>query len=239
MKTAAEWIAKALREVGNDEVNATFDFGFAHGTLSGTFTVSVNGLETDAIEFPCSAVELSDALQEVRTVGADGVVVTGPIGGPFHLEFVGGNAGQVVPLPLVDGSLLDPVQDVQMLEVRQGRSTNLENNAKDSWDDHDDVANLELRHLLVKADLIEVCLGSAVNEVDSRLGRENVTEVKSSQRYKQLQDMTARVDKKILNLQATLSAGYRRPAGALIEKMTPNGLPFGVLGVNGRSGRLE
>lgn len=239
MKTAAEWIAKALREVGNDEVNATFDFGFAHGTLSGTFTVSVNGMATEAIDFPCSSVVLADALQDVPMVGAGGIKVTGPIGGPFRLEFVGGNAGQEVPLPLVNGSLLEPTQEVQVLEIWQGRTTSLERDAQESWDDHSSESSLELRFNLVKADLIEVRLGLAVNDVDTRLGRENVTEVKSSQHYQQLQDMAKRVQNKIASLQASLSARHRRPAGAMLTKMTPNGQAYGVLRLNRSTGRLE
>jgi hypothetical protein len=237
--THAEWISKALGEVGDDKVNALFEFGFAQGTSDGTFTVSQNGMSSVDIDFPPSAEVLKDALCDIPTIGQDGVIVTGAMGGPYRLEMVGGNAGQQVPAPVISGADLVPTQVVQVVELRQGRITDLAETAQASWDSNDEVTDLNLRYLYVKRDLIEKRLGLSVDDVDTRTGRENVVDVKSSQRYKQLQDMMARVEKAIQSRIAVLDAGMRRTYGGALTKTTPNGQPYGVLAFNPNSGRYE
>jgi YD repeat-containing protein len=72
----------------------------------GTFTLSLRGRTTGAIDYNATAAVVQAALQGLTTVGAGNVQVTGPNGGPWHVHFTGALAGTYVPNLTADGTHL-------------------------------------------------------------------------------------------------------------------------------------
>jgi hypothetical protein len=63
----------------------------------GSFTLSLEGKTTAAISAAASGAELASALEKLSTVGAGNLVVSGPSGGPWTIEFIFGKAETNVP----------------------------------------------------------------------------------------------------------------------------------------------
>ncbi len=239
MSNPTQWQQRAIAETGGTTQNAMFEFAPVYGTTGGALTVDFNGFVTDPIDYPFSAAALKTALELLDSIGVDGVEVSGPIAGPYTVELVGGNAGQSVPAILVDGMQLDPPQEIEVEVIQQGGSTPIAALAAQYWADHSGVASDKLRFLYMKRDLIDYRLGTLADAVDTRTGQINIVEVKESQRVLNLEKMRDRVEKAINDAVGTARSGSRRSHGRVMRHKTPNGLPYGALGVNRFTGRVE
>ncbi|MHC4716955.1 MAG: hypothetical protein ACYS5V_08300, partial [Planctomycetota bacterium] len=75
-------------------VNERQIVGITPGNATGgTFSLSLSGQTTGGLAHNASAGNVRTALEGLTTVGAGNVLVTGPNGGPWNLEFVGTKAG--------------------------------------------------------------------------------------------------------------------------------------------------
>lgn len=77
-----QWIFYTYKEV-------TVDSGFGNGALiAGAFTLTVNSQTTAPLAYSANAASVQNALNALSGVsGRGGVVVTGPVGGPFVVTF--------------------------------------------------------------------------------------------------------------------------------------------------------
>lgn len=69
----------AVNEVESVTIDAT----------GGTFTLTYGGQETDPIAFDASAADVQAALEALSTIAVGDVIVSGPDGGPYLVEFSG------------------------------------------------------------------------------------------------------------------------------------------------------
>jgi hypothetical protein len=239
MATEQQLITRAIEEAGCNSENAKFEFSFAYGTSGGVFTVDVNSFVTDPVTHPCSAAALKEALEDLSSVGEGGVIVRGAIGGPFETEFIGANAGQVMPLPVVDGSDLTPTQTVMVEEIQQGDPTDYVSDATIFWEDYENAATDTLRFLYTKRGLIRKRIGRLSNETDVRIGRDNQAEEAGSKRFQQALELLKRVENEIDAEIGVINASSRRGYGSQMTTTTPNGLPYGMMSRNVRNGRFR
>jgi hypothetical protein len=235
---ALYWQGQALERVGSDPMNAVFQIQFAFNAEGGVFRCIFNDIVSADIVYPPTALQLQDALNDMITIGVGGATVTGVIRGPYEVEIGGGNAGQMVPPLLVDGTDLEPPHEVVPVLIRQGGGS-LDAKVAGYWEDHADIANYKLRMLYCAADLAEFRLGQLVNAVDVTTGQVNVVTTKDSQRYDHMVARKNSINAEIVALQQTLAAGARRTVMSEMRRRTPNGLPFGELRTNPRTGRME
>lgn len=79
------------------------------GVTEGTFTLEYGGQESDPILFDASKGEIEEALENPATISLDDVLVVGPNGGPWTVEFQGTDAGaDVARLRINSGDLAVP-----------------------------------------------------------------------------------------------------------------------------------
>lgn len=237
--TPAQWQAKAIEETGGSTTNAKFKFAMVYGTSGGSFTVEINGLVTAPVLFPASVNSLRFALEALPTVGAGGAKVKGALGGPYEVEFVGANAGQDVPPPVIEGALLNPPQDVEVEVVSFGQTNDFSEDAAEAWVNNAAARSDKLRFLYVKLELLEKRLGGAIDWVDTRTGQVNEIEEKASQITLNLEKRKADVLAAINTELDALAAGARRTYGGPMTTTTTNGKPYGVMGTDPTSGRLR
>lgn len=215
--TAQDWQARAIRETGGTSQNAVFEFGFIYGTVGGSLTVEFNGFVGAPLVFPFSATSLKANLEAIPSIGVGGANVSGAKGGPYSVEMTGDNAGQDVETLIVDGSMLDESQEVEVEVVSEGATNSYELDAARFWEDHDDAKSDHLRFLLTKADLINLRLGQATDAVDTRTGQVNELERKESQRVGNLERMLTRCMDAISREVMALAAGSRRTYGGVMR----------------------
>lgn len=213
---AAEWQARAIRETGGTMLNATFQFGFIYGTIGGFLTIEFNGFVGAPLNFPFSSASLKANLEAIPSIGAGGVLVAGAKGGPFRVEMTGDNAGQDVDPIIVDGSMLDEPQEVEVEVENYGESNDYSIDAAKFWEDHTGAKSSKLQFLLLKCDLINLRLGNAVDAVDTRTGQVNALERKESQRVSNLERMLDRCQLAINREVTALAAGSRRTYGGVM-----------------------
>lgn len=236
----AYYVADALRKAGRRSLNAIYEIGFDFTTAGGTFTATVGSATTAPIAFPPSAAQIKTAMELLATVQADGTKTRGQLGGPYFVEFVGANAGQVVNNFTINGDDLDPAQDVETILWQQGETLDLETDANLYWDNHaDDALNYEHRGLLVQLDLIDQRENEASNLVDVQVGQNNLLRESKSQEFTHLSTIRTRVEDRIAYLVNVTQTAKRVTHGGVMTARTPNGLPFGVLRRNPLTGRLE
>lgn len=74
---------------GTPGTNETQRISVPAGATGGTFTLTFNGNTTGPIPFDATAAEVLDEIQQLGSIGAPGnVIVTGPNGGPWDIQFV-------------------------------------------------------------------------------------------------------------------------------------------------------
>ncbi len=66
------------------------------GTTGSTFTLTLGGATTAPIAFDASAATVENVLSALSSIGAGNVYVTGALGGPYTVQFVGALAGSSV-----------------------------------------------------------------------------------------------------------------------------------------------
>jgi len=90
------------------------------GVIGGTFTLAHGGPASVPILFNASSADVEAALEDPATVGLDDVVVTGPDGGPWTIEFQGADAGTDVASITIDGSGLAANASVTTMDDGHG-----------------------------------------------------------------------------------------------------------------------
>lgn len=239
MATPTERQAQAILEAGGIQTNSIFEIAFVLGTFGGTFPVSLNGQTSAPIPYPVSSADLSTALNLVSTIGTDGTVVKGPIGGPFTVEMVGGNAGEDVGLLEVDGSNLAPSQTVQVAELQVGDSTDYTAAAAQAWSDNSSAPNENLQFLYTKLAIANLRWGMLSNTMaQTKTGQINVVDV-TDKRFDQLGAIIAKTQNDIADALLATSNQTRQSAGTLMRKTTPNGLAYGLMQRNPQNGRYS
>lgn len=237
--TAEQWQARAIRESGGKPTNAAYRFELIYGTIGGSFTVEVNGLVTQPIAFPASADAVKVALEALPTVGIGGLKVSGALGGPYKLEFIGDNAGQDVAAPVIDGSLLQPLQDVEVELVSRGQTNDYTETAATAWTHNSKAQSDTIRFLKTKIAIYDQRLNDAVEAVDTRTGQVNEVDIKLSQITMNLERRKSDIEGEIANEIYALSQGARRTHGGQMTTTTTNDLPYGTLTIDQRTGNLR
>lgn len=237
-EAVAYWKNEAIRRVGAESLNAVYELRFAFATLGGTFAVAFNDISSDAIDFPPSAAELTAAMVAMPSVGAAGVRVRGVLRGPYEIEFTGASAGQEVPPLLVDGTELDPPQEVIPVLLQQGETGDYVADVAQYWDNHADTDDYELRSLQCSYDLIHLLLGRfAHTEYDVQSGQVNTVTEKRSQRYSNMRERENAIARQIQEKASTIGIAARRPFAGRVAN-TPDGNHYGVLNINPFTGRI-
>lgn len=76
------------------------------GATGGTFVLTHDGASTGNLDFDDDAATIQTALIALSTIGSGNVTVTGSVGGPFTIDFVGDLGWHEQPAMIVDGALL-------------------------------------------------------------------------------------------------------------------------------------
>lgn len=237
-EAARYWQEQAIKRVGLSRINAAFELRFMFNTEGGIFRASFNDVVSGDIFFPPSADQLKAALEAMITIGANGVNVKGVLRGPYEIEITGANSGQVVPPLLIDGTELEPPQEVIPARLQQGNSGNYWGDVLQYWENHAEVEDLELRSLLCAFDLVQLRLGELADEYDVESGQVNRVMERRSQRVGNMKDRERSIQQSIITKQQDLGAGARRPFRGEVAA-TSNDLPPFVLGLNAENGRLQ
>lgn len=97
-------------------VNTQLGLSITQSPTGGTFKIVVDDEATTDIPYNANAALIQTALEALSNVGVGNISVTGSVGGPFTLEFIGIFAGQVPPSVYTDGSNLigDNEPDVRL-----------------------------------------------------------------------------------------------------------------------------
>lgn len=230
------WQEQAIKRVGVSRLNAVFEVRFAFATDGGVFRASFNDVVSADIAFPPSSDAFSAALNLLPSVGANGTKVKGVLRGPYEVEFMGANAGQVVPPLLIDGTELNPPQEVIPARLQQGDTGDYWGEVLQYWENHGDVDDLELRSLRCAYDLVSLRLAKLAEEYDVQSGQVNTVMEKRSQRYAQFKDREASIARALSEKTSILNMGSRRPFRGQVAATT-NGLPLGMLEIDPITGR--
>ncbi|WP_164103410.1 dockerin type I domain-containing protein [Candidatus Laterigemmans baculatus] len=86
--------------------NEKQSISFSPDPSSGTFTLRYNGATTAPLDHQATALAVQNALRALPTIGAGNVVVTGPDGGPWSVEFVEALRAENRPSITVDTSAM-------------------------------------------------------------------------------------------------------------------------------------
>ena len=125
-------VQAALEALPNINVGDVYVSGVLHnekqtitisGATGGTFKLATAVAPTEwsgPISRNASASSVQAYLQALSTIGSDGASVTGPIGGPWTVEYTGTLAGVDVGLLLKDQTLLTPSGTIAVVQTVQG-----------------------------------------------------------------------------------------------------------------------
>lgn len=234
---------KAMDEVGDTGRNARYELSLPLSTNGGTFPLSFAGQSTLDLPRWVAKEALQSTLELLPNIGAGNIKVLGLAGGPWRFEFAGDLGAQPLPAELypftADGANLTPPAALNMVPIGEGRERVLTAKAAELFEDYASVSNERLRFLLIKRGLIDLLLGGSYSLVDVESGDRAD---KLSQQFANLRALRALVETEMAQLggnpTGSTASTTSTPHAGKIRKMTPNGLPYGVLGV-GRSGRLS
>jgi hypothetical protein len=229
-RTVEQWLDQALRLSGCKRQNAIFEIAFAFATSGGEFTVSFNGEETDELDYNVSAVDFLAALESLSAVGIGNVNVQGVKRGPYFVEFKGELGGMAVPDLVIDGSDLDPPQDVPVAHKQMGQSDDYESDARLTWDDYESISDGHLRSLYVADRLIGLRIGKLSDRIDTLSGQVDVVNLRGNQLFTNALKMQQSIQAEIAKAEIAIGSGARhRTYGGVMSRTTPNGLPlFGM-----------
>lgn len=229
--TAAQYRDRALREVGQLQINAIFQVYLPMSTTAGTLTGTFNAQTSANIAFNADAETFQTAMEALSTIGAGNIFVYGVPVGPYLLEFMGDLAGQEAPFPSFNGTnLTPPSPTLRAVLIQQGATQDFAADADLMWLEANSQPNSVLKYLRTKLGLINLQLGIYSQLVDNAVGYVNRVENKDSQRFDHLmrlkEDTLADLAREE-EVVAAQNAGQTHFGKIL--KLTPNGEPFGFL----------
>ena len=196
-----------------------------------------------ALLAPTSRVALRSALESLSTIGAGNVQVYGTPAS-FRLHMTGEMGAQALPMadyPLsANGSTLIPPATLAVTQLDEGAAPMLTALAAQLDIEYSNITNERLRFLLLKRDLLDALLGESQRGVDTDI---NGADEKLSQQHDNLLKLRRLVQSEIDGLTAAGGAADTAPNAftpvvGKIAKTTPNGLPYGYLGL-GNDGRFR
>src|SRR5262249_21626137 len=89
---------------GQPSTNSVQQVALTGSPTGGTFTLTFRGQTTGPLAGNADSATVQSALAALSTVGAGNVLVSGPAGGPWQVQFPGPLAGGYVPPLTGDGS---------------------------------------------------------------------------------------------------------------------------------------
>lgn len=89
---------------GSAAVNEVQTLTFTAPATAGTFTLTFGTDTTTDIEFDATAADIQAALTALGSIGVGNVMVTGSVGGPFTITFIGVYSGINVPALVPDST---------------------------------------------------------------------------------------------------------------------------------------
>lgn len=231
---------KALLEVGDRGENASYELALPLSASGGAFAVAFTGYVTAPLLRFALPDDVQAALEALPSIGGGNAKVSGARGGPFRIQMSGALGAQFLPpdaFPLTaDGSGLTPPATLAVVPLLPGRAPTLQLEAATIWDEYSQVLDERLRFLYLKRDLLFILLGESQKGVDAAVG---LNSEKLSQQHGNLLRLLAQTEGEINVLLINVSASGHAPVSGRIAKRTPNGLPYGMLGMSTRDGRLS
>lgn len=230
--TEAQYKSQVLANLGDRGGNALYEWVFPEASVGGTWTFALSGVASESIDRLASPATVQTAIETVGTVGAGNIRVSlGSCG--YTGEFVGGLAAQPIPMPVIDGSALDPAApDVAVLEKMKGSYPFLADKIDQMWDRRSGVADFEQRLILVTYDGAIEFRGYAWTQVEVATGDEKR---KWDQQFNHLQAIIAELAAQLPGITTGSSAGNVAVPAAVrnLVHTTPNGLPYGQFARSG------
>lgn len=226
---------KALLEVGDTGRNALYEVALPLSSSGGAWRLSFCGYFSAPLLPFASRDDVRQVLEALPGVGIGNVRVFGVGGGPYRIEMIGDLGAQFLPLetfPLVaDGSLLQPSAQLIVTQLETGAAPQLSALAATRDTEYASITHERSRFLLLKRDLLDALLGETQRGIDTNV---NNADEKRSQQHSNLLKLRALVQSEIEQIGTSgLGAGVplSTPFGVKLRKTTPNGLPYGMLGL--------